>query len=51
MGEIADALAIALDAIEEHAEEITDPLLTARIAYVRAAMERLQLDLDNASGA
>lgn len=48
MDEIGDALAIALEAIEEHsgAERYSKPELAARIQAVRAQMEELQLLLD-----
>jgi hypothetical protein len=47
-GEIAGALAIALEAIEEHAHEerYQAPALAASIQAVRAAMEQLQIMLD-----
>lgn len=46
--EIGGALAIALEAIEEHAaeERYREPVLAARIQSVRTAMEELQLLLD-----
>lgn len=45
---IGDALAIALEEIEEHGKEerYSDPTVAARIASVRAAMQDLQLYLD-----
>jgi hypothetical protein len=49
MDEIANAVAILLDEIGEHAKEITDPELTRRIAIVRVQLEELQLHLDNVS--
>lgn len=49
MNEIGDALAIALEAIEEHAGEITDPILARRVANVRTQLEELQLALDDAA--
>jgi hypothetical protein len=44
MQEIGDALAIALDAMDENA--IDEPMMAARIQTVRTAMEELQLLLD-----
>lgn len=46
--EIGDALAIALEAIEEHAGEArySSPVLAAQIQSARAAMEELQLCLE-----
>lgn len=48
MSELADALAIALEAIEEHGQEerYQTPELAARIASVRRELELLQLLLD-----
>jgi hypothetical protein len=49
MDEIADSVAILLEAIEEHAGEIKDRLLAGRVARVRTALEDLQLHMDSVS--
>lgn len=47
MDELNDALAIALEAIEEHGEEIANPILARRVQSVRTAIEELVLHLDS----
>jgi hypothetical protein len=44
MSDLADALAICIEAMEEH--EAEDATLARRIRSVRATLEDLQLDLD-----
>jgi hypothetical protein len=46
MDEIANAVAILLDEIEEHHGEITDREIARRVAIVRVQLEELQLELD-----
>lgn len=47
MSEVSDALAIAIEALEEFAPSVTDATLAERIQRVKQSMEELQLDLDN----
>jgi|HubBroStandDraft_5_1064220.scaffolds.fasta_scaffold1936608_1 hypothetical protein len=49
MDPIGDALAIALDEMEQYStdERYSDPEVSIRIAAVRAFMEELQLFLDS----
>jgi hypothetical protein len=46
MDEIANAVAILLDEIEDHHGEITDREVARRVAIVRVQLEELQLQLD-----
>jgi hypothetical protein len=46
MDEIANAVAILLDQIEEHHADITDRKVARRVAMVRVQLEELQLELD-----
>jgi hypothetical protein len=46
MDEIANAVAILLDEIEEHHDEIADRDVARRVAIVRVQLEELQLRLD-----
>ena len=49
MDEIANAVAILLDEIEEHHGEIRDREIARRVAIVRVQLEELQLELDPSS--
>jgi|HubBroStandDraft_5_1064220.scaffolds.fasta_scaffold728841_2 hypothetical protein len=49
MDEIASAVAILLDEIEEHHGEITDREIARRVAIVRVQLEELRLQLDPSS--
>jgi hypothetical protein len=46
MDEIANAVTILLEQIEEHHAEITDREIARRVAIVRVQLEELQLQLD-----
>ena len=46
MDEITDTVAMLLEAIEEHAEEITDREVARRIAIVRVQLEGLRRHLN-----
>jgi hypothetical protein len=46
MDEIANAVTILLEEIEEHHGEITDRGVARRVAIVRVQLEELQLQLD-----